>query len=331
MVRRGARFHAGAAALWLAAAGCGGTCARPPDARREAPAPTAEPPADVEVKLAYAQGRSLCVRAARPSGLGEARCAEAKAPIEQALWIDGARIAALVQGAAVILEPSGELRELPMPPPSTWDRPPPLDSEGKLQFGSEPSTLTHLYVEKGALWMARCPWWLPFDAGYCDEWVEARLLPGPMEVRSMDGPPPGFKETSRDFPAGEKPEGVEIEVRSPDGGEEVTVECRRGEERASRVEERRGTHLTIEWSWIGQSPSSYLVRVERDVGEAVLASIYWMEACRKDPVRELGEVMAGPDLFWIHLDDSHDGWTVRYGEREVTSVEASWIAFAKGP
>jgi hypothetical protein len=337
-VRRSSTWHPLGAALWLGMAGCSGSCARsepphtsPTPARGAQPAAKAQENArlPVEAKLAYAEGRALCVRAARPSGLGEARCAETKDPIEQALWLDRERIAALVEGfAVVLLEREGSLRELPMPPPTTWHRPPPLDGKGKLQFGAEPSTRMHLYLEKGALWMARCPWWFPFDAGYCHAWVEARLWPVPMAIRSREGPPPGFKETPRDLPAGVMPADVKIEVISKEGEAEATVICRRGQEHMSRVEERGGAHMNIDWSWIGESPSSYVLRVERDHGEAVLWSTYWMEACRKDPIRELGPVLAGPDLFWIHSDERR--WTVRYGEREVGSLEARWAAFTPG-
>lgn len=318
----------GAAALLISAAGAGVacTCSSPPAAPAGAGSSAPVAPAVARATLAYADGASLCLLEPGASDLGAPRCAGAGAPIEQLLWLDRARVAARLEGGAVKVLEAGQWRALPMPPPSTWERPPPLDASGELALGVEASERAHLFLDRGALWLSRCPWWFLFDAGYCHEWVTARLSPEPFEARSDIAVPPGFKEEPEDLPAGEPPAGVSVEVQDPDGGDAITVVCRRGPERSARVEDTKGAHTTVAWGWIGASASAYVLRVTRDFGEGIHTDTYWMEACRPEPVRELGRLRVGPGDLWVH--DGERGWDVRRGDRLLGQIQGEHPAFA---
>src|SRR5262249_3045057 len=151
-------------------------------------------------------------------------------------------VAVLLASGAVMLVSERGSRALPMPAPTTWDRPPPRDEKGNVATGAEPrSDKQHLFVSGGEVWLAKCPWGFLFDAGGCHEWVSVRLAPSPA-VKVGKGDPPGFRDqpTPR-FDAAEMPAGVSLTV---DGARLV---CQRGGAKGVYVPELAEPKPDLSW------------------------------------------------------------------------------------
>ena len=195
--------------------------------------------------------------------------------------------------------------------------------------GADPSTKGYLFVRGDEVWIARCPWWFGLDAGWCHEWVSARLYPSfsadTVEVSKSE--PPGFREKSPAIFTGAPPKDVKITVKDMGPEKPPEVVCERGKERATFVPEGDPlVRVTAEWTWIPESTSFYLANVTYDNGEGVGTRTFWMKACASEPVMELSQVVVGPLAYWMH--GGSNGWTVRYGDREIGTFKGDEPQFS---
>jgi hypothetical protein len=311
--------------MWAAGLSLLASCRRappPPEGAR----PTAETrPAQATVtpglKLAYASGKSLCVQRLAPDALPPKVCTTLPDTIAQLAWVNRDEIAALLASGSVVLANDQGTRALPLPPESTWERPPPRDGKGNVAVGAEHRTdKRHLFTSGGEVWIARCPWWFILDAGGCHEWVSARLSPSPsVKVERAD--PPGFRaQVEPAFEGAEVPADVHIKA------EKGQLVCERGGVKGVFTPELMEPVPTLTWSWVPRSASHYLVTVTHDFLEATRSSTYWMKACDAKPERELHGVVIGSDGFWGHDDEK--GWALRHGDRALGVIDGALPVFA---
>lgn len=285
-------------------------------------------------RVAYADGNTLCIQSLSPAALGERLCADLPAEIEQLSWAGTGDVAVLLGSGDVMLAGATKgaqpPRSLPLPPASTWDRPPPLDSSGKISTGAEPSGKAHLFTKGEEVWLAKCPWWFLLDAGWCHEWVSARLHPSP-DVGVSSDEPPGFRELDEPTFDGAPPPGVDIHVGEVPAGEFPPLVCERGGQKSVfQLEGSSGGPLiTVRWSWIPGSADKYVAVVTHDYGEAVHATTYLMRACESKPIEEETTVMPGPGHFWLRKSDQ--GWIALHGDRELGTIRGELLELAPVP
>ncbi|EYF00810.1 Hypothetical protein CAP_8971 [Chondromyces apiculatus DSM 436] len=321
-------------AAWMAATCSGAVVKSPPSPLSPDPSPRAPALASAQraapepgARLAYDDGAALCIRDAWPDRLAEARCIAHGEPILQWSWVDRERLVALRASGEVALLHDGRWQELSQPPPSTWEQPEPRDAQGHPVDGLVPSDKVHLSVRADGVWLSRCPFWIAFDAGGCHAWVNARLWPS-LKVEVDPAEPPGFRdpEEGRDLPLGQRPDDVHLTERPSADGKTLALECTRGASRSALEESTEGVGVDFDWGWVGESPTSYVVRVSRDYIEVVRVSLYLMEACQSAPVREIEMLRTGPGDFWVH--DDPKGVVVRHGGRALGVVPTDDVRWA---
>lgn len=278
--------------------------------------------------MAFAKGSAVCIVVLTPYEIIDRPCPDLGDTVVELVWAGPWTVAARLESKGVVLvEANGSPRprSLPIPDEATFARPPPRGDDGGVQFGADPSTKTHLFARGEEVWLARCPWWFGFDAGWCHEWVSARLHPSPKVEVSTEEPPGLHGAPELAFEAA-PPDDVAIRIVTGDAENPPELVCERGEHRAAFVPPGPSTNVDIDWTWIAESTSKYLATVEYDYGEAILYKTFLLNACDDTATVELSAVQTGPAAYWIHLDG--EGWLVRSGDQEIGRIDGDLPTFA---
>lgn len=181
MSRGGARATATAAAATaavLALAACGGrngggTAGGGPVGNQGEPAAPAFV-GSLPVDLVALDMTTLVFVRVAADGVRELRRLEMPDAIEQVAWASPDELYVRLADGGVQVVRGGEAAAVALPPDEAWQVPNPQPG-GDL----EPLARDELRIDPdGGAWLGRCQWGIPYDAGYCEVWTWARLVPG---------------------------------------------------------------------------------------------------------------------------------------------------------
>ncbi|MCB9562998.1 MAG: hypothetical protein H6708_21545 [Kofleriaceae bacterium] len=261
-------------------------------------------------------------------GVRELRRLEMPDAIEQVAWASPDELYVRLADGGVQVVRGGEAAAVALPPDEAWQVPNPQPG-GDL----EPLARDELRIDPdGGAWLGRCQWGIPYDAGYCEVWTWARLVPGATVGTEAPatreptpwrlGPPPGVELSLVPSRAGDRDEPVDL-MRCQSGG--VSAEYPDPDGRADP--DFYGMELG---RWLAHDPPIYLAARLEPGFDAYSEDWHLFLACEPTPMAAHVNYELGPAGVWAFSSEG-EPWKIQVEGREVGQLPGELYSLTFAP